>query len=88
MAKDQEIVYHDIELDYEPRELMDAFHDRTERFAIIVAHRRFGKTVAVINDLIKECLELDRENVRVGYIAPYLSPVSYTHLTLPTIYSV
>lgn len=73
MAKDQEIVYHDIELDYEPRELMEAFHDRTERFAIIVAHRRFGKTVAVINDLIKECLELDRENVRVGYIAPYLS---------------
>ena len=50
--------------------MMD-FHERTERFACIVAHRRFGKTVAAINDLIRDCLTINRENVRVGYIAPY-----------------
>lgn len=46
------------------------FHDRTERFACLVAHRRAGKTVAVINDQIKKCLTLDKPNVRTAYIAP------------------
>ena len=62
-----------LEIDYKPRDQIRAFHDRTERFAIIVAHRRFGKTVAAINDLIRSCFEIDRPNVRVAYIAPYLS---------------
>jgi phage terminase large subunit len=56
---------------YKPREQMMPFHDREERFACIVAHRRFGKTVAAINDLIKTALTLSRPNVRVAYIAPY-----------------
>ena len=58
---------------YSPRKIALDFHNRKERFAIIVAHRRFGKTVAVINDLIKYCYECPLENVRVAYIAPYLS---------------
>ena len=62
-----------LEIDYKPRDQIRAFHDRTERFAIIVAHRRFGKTVAAINDLIRSCFVIDRPNVRVAYIAPYLS---------------
>ena len=61
------------EIDYRPRDQIRAFHNRKERFAIIVAHRRFGKTVAAINDLIRSCFEIDRPNVRVAYIAPYLS---------------
>jgi hypothetical protein len=56
---------------YKPRKLAKAFHKRTERYAVIVAHRRFGKTVAAINDLIKDALTIDRPNVRVAYIAPY-----------------
>ena len=63
----------DQEIDYKPRDQIRAFHSRKERFAIIVAHRRFGKTVAAINDLIRSCFEIDRPNVRVAYIAPYLS---------------
>ena len=62
-----------LEIDYKPRDQIRAFHDRKERFAIIVAHRRFGKTVAAINDLIRSCFVIDRPNVRVAYIAPYLS---------------
>ena len=56
---------------YKPRKLAKAFHKRTERYAVIVAHRRFGKTVAAINDLIKDALTIERKNVRVAYIAPY-----------------
>ena len=61
------------EIAYRPREQVKAFHNRSERFAVIVAHRRFGKTVAAINDLIRACFEVDLPNVRVAYIAPYLS---------------
>lgn len=59
-----------ITIDYKPREIFRPFHDRKERFACIVAHRRAGKTVAVINDQIKTCLTLDKPNVRTAYIAP------------------
>lgn len=58
-------------INYRPRKLVKTFHRRTERFAVIVAHRRFGKTVAAINDLIKTALITDRQKVRVAYIAPY-----------------
>jgi len=61
------------EIAYKPREQVKAFHNRKERFAVIVAHRRFGKTVAAINDLIRACFEVELPNVRVAYIAPYLS---------------
>ena len=58
-------------INYRPRKLVKSFHRRQERFAVIVAHRRFGKTVAAINDLIKTALTTERKNVRVAYIAPY-----------------
>ena len=60
-----------IEIPYKPRPQLADFHSRTERFACLVAHRRFGKTVGAINDLIRDALIIDRPNVRVAYIAPY-----------------
>ena len=60
-----------IEIPYAPRKQLQPFHDRKERFACIVAHRRFGKTVGAINDLIRAAITTPRENVRCGYIAPY-----------------
>ena len=63
----------EIEIDYKPRKHAEAYHSRTERFAVLVAHRRFGKTVAAINDLIRACFSVDKKDVRVAYIAPYLS---------------
>jgi hypothetical protein len=60
-----------IKIPYKPREVMKPFHARTERFACLVAHRRCGKTVAAVNDLIKTAITLKRERVRVAYIAPY-----------------
>jgi len=39
----------------------------------MVAHRRFGKTVGTINDLIKRAIELKRDHGRYAYVAPFLS---------------
>jgi phage terminase large subunit len=61
-----------IVIPYAPRAVFLPFHDRTERFAIGVAHRRCGKTVACINDKIKRAITSNKEMYRAGYIAPYL----------------
>ncbi len=34
---------------YKPRDVFLDFHDRTQRWAVIIAHRRAGKKVACIN---------------------------------------
>lgn len=61
----------EVELDYCPRKVFEDFHDRKERWAVIVAHRRCGKTVLCINDLIYRALIDDKENGRYAYVAPY-----------------
>lgn len=57
-------------IQYAPRMAFLPFHNRTERFACLVFHRRAGKTVAAVNDLIRDCLTCPRPNPRVAYIAP------------------
>jgi hypothetical protein len=63
----------EVEMDYCPRKVFEDFHDRTERWAVIVAHRRAGKTVLCINDLIYKALIEGKEDGRYAYIAPYYS---------------
>lgn len=41
---------------YCPRPLQWRFHEQRTRFCVLLCHRRFGKTVAAINDLIREAL--------------------------------
>lgn len=53
---------------YQPRSQFIAFHERINRWAIIVAHRRAGKTVACINELVTRALL--ETNGRFAYIAP------------------
>jgi phage terminase large subunit len=60
----------DIVVPYAPRPQFVAFHNREERFALGVAHRRAGKTVACINDLICGALTCNERNPRFAYIAP------------------
>jgi hypothetical protein len=67
----EEIV--EVELDYQPRDVFLPFHERTERWSVIVAHRRCGKTVASINDLIYKAITEGKEDGRYAYIAPYYS---------------
>ena len=61
---------------YEPRKWFMPFHRRKQRWALLVAHRRCGKTVATINDEISRALYFDinfREDPRFAYIAPFYS---------------
>lgn len=60
-----------VEMEYCPRKVFEDFHDRAERWAVIVAHRRCGKTVLCINDLIYRALIDDKEDGRYAYVAPY-----------------
>jgi len=55
---------------YVPRPHFQSFHQRNERFAILVMHRRAGKTVAVVNDLLERCAYNTRPHPRYAYIAP------------------
>lgn len=57
---------------YTPRPQFIPYHNRTERFAKIVAHRRFGKTVGCINEKIKAALSNTRAYPppRYSYVAP------------------
>jgi hypothetical protein len=61
----------EVEMEYCPRKVFEDFHDRKERWSVIVAHRRCGKTVLCINDLIYRALIDDKENGRYAYVAPY-----------------
>lgn len=56
---------------YAPRKAFQGFHARPDRFACIVAHRRAGKTVATINDIIRAALTCEKPNPRFAYLAPY-----------------
>ena len=58
---------------YKPRRVFLPFHNRKERWAVAVAHRRCGKTVACINDLIKRALEEGKKDGQYAYICPYLT---------------
>jgi len=49
------------------------FHQRTERWSCLVAHRRAGKTVAAINDLIRRALTEGGVRTQYAYIAPFRS---------------
>lgn len=47
------------------------FHERSKRWSVIVAHRRAGKTVACVMDLITRGLATGKKDARYAYIAPY-----------------
>lgn len=60
-----------IDLGYQARDAFIPFHTRKQRFGCIVAHRRAGKTVASILDLIDHALRSTKPDPRFAYIAPY-----------------
>lgn len=62
-----------ITLEYKPRDVFKDFHDREQRWAVVVAHRRCGKTVSCINDIIARAIRERKPNAQYAYIAPYYS---------------
>lgn len=62
-----------VRLPYAPRRAFLPFHRRTQRWACLVAHRRAGKTVAAVNDLIRAAITAQRPHAHYAYVAPYRS---------------
>lgn len=60
-------------LPYTPRSQFSAFHARQQRWSCLVVHRRGGKTVALINDLIRAALQCPLQSPRFAYVAPTYS---------------
>jgi len=58
-------------MQYVPRQQFERFHHRIERWALLVAHRRAGKTVCCINELIGRAQHTQKPNARYAYLAPY-----------------
>ena len=63
----------EVKIGYRPREIFLPMHNRKKRWGLVVAHRRCGKTVACINELIKGVLTCEKTAPRFAYIAPTYS---------------
>lgn len=59
-----------VEIEIVPRAPFREYLERTERWACIVAHRRAGKTVAVLQDTLRRAVEHKGREPRFAYIAP------------------
>lgn len=63
-----------VDIGYQPRPQFVDFHRRKQRWAVMVAHRRAGKTVACIADVVDEAIAFNAlPNGRFGYVAPYFN---------------
>jgi len=72
-----------VELQYAPREQFLDFHQRTQRNALMVCHRRMGKTVGCVGDLVVRALHTQKNDSRFGYVAPFrqqAKEIAWTYL--------
>jgi phage terminase large subunit len=60
-------------LEFVPRDQFRPYLERDARWSAVVAHRRAGKTVACIMDLIKRASEHKGREPRFAYLAPTYS---------------
>lgn len=61
-----------VNLGYEPRGQFVEYHQREQRWSVIVAHRRRGKTVACLVDMIDAALRCKRRRPQYAFISPQL----------------
>lgn len=55
---------------YDPRQPFIDFHNRPERWAVLVCHRRAGKTVACVAELVLSALFCAKQDGRYAYVCP------------------
>lgn len=63
-------VVQEISTGYVPRSLQAPLHGRLKRFNVIVCHRRWGKTVFSVNEMIDQAFRNERQDPQYAYIAP------------------
>ncbi len=59
-----------IQIKYRPRDQFRPFHRRRQRWSVLVCHRRAGKTVATLNDLIRGAINECKPEGRYAFIFP------------------
>lgn len=59
-----------IKTGYTPRKLQNLVHKSLKRFNVLVCHRRWGKTILTINEMIDRALANPLRNPQYGYCAP------------------
>ena len=67
-----------VQLFLDGRRQFRAYRLRTQRYAVLVAHRRCGKTVACVQGLIDRSTTLTLPHGRYAYVGPYLSQAKET----------
>ncbi len=55
---------------YQPRKHQDWLHNNLRRFNVVVCHRRFGKSVFAINEMLDKALRCPHRNPQYAYIGP------------------
>jgi hypothetical protein len=58
-------------MQYTPRKQMVDFHQRNNRFAFLICHRRFGKTVGCVAELVIRALYTKKKNAQYAYVCPF-----------------
>ena len=58
---------------YHPRSVFVPLHSRTQRWGVVIAHRRCGKSIALLNDIIVRALHKRPDGMRDQYamMAPF-----------------
>lgn len=72
--KKEEAPLEEITLDYCPLPIWEKeLHPVMDeyRFVVLVAHRRFGKTIGLVNHIVKMALECDEKMPKYAYICPW-----------------
>jgi len=67
-----------IVIPYKPREHQLEVHKDLKRFNVLVCHRRFGKTVLCINEMLKKAMQNTLSRPRYYYLAPTYSMAKRT----------
>lgn len=60
----------EINLPYTPRPFQELLHQELKRFNVLICHRRFGKTVFAIMEMVDRALRNEKENPQYAYVAP------------------
>jgi len=67
-----------IVIPYKPRKHQKEVHNNLKRFNVLVCHRRFGKTVLCINEILKKAMQNTLPRPRYYYLAPTYSMAKRT----------
>ena len=59
-----------VETGYVPRVLQAHLHRSLKRFNVLIMHRRFGKTVFSINEMLDQALRCSRKDPQYAFVAP------------------